>query len=104
MKVKITKVGISKNPKVLTPYPEIYKYGKINEGVSVPIDYWIIGELINPIIEGQSIRVNREVRNGVKISGLFKTSFVTKIESSQFKNTLTIETENSKYLVEYLSE
>lgn len=58
---------------------------------SIPIDYWVIGELVNPITVGQSVRVLRESRNGVACPGVFQTSPIVEVTPTTFK------TQNSIY-------
>ena len=96
MKVKLTKISATENPKYPTPDSKSYEYGQLNEKVSIPNDYWVIGELINPIKVGTCVCVARENRNGVQAEGLFRTSTVKCIGENIF------ETANSKYKVEYL--
>jgi len=67
------------------------------ENISLPIDYWLVGELVNPIAEGQSVRVLRESRNGVECPGFFVTSTVTEVTLSTFK------TKNSIYDYSFLT-
>jgi len=98
MKVKITKIDKAELPKYPTPDKKDYEAGQENYGVSIPIDYWIIGELSYPIEENKSIRALRTERNGVKCAGLFHTSKVIKLEGN------IAETENSKYQIEYLED
>jgi len=98
MKIKLTKFAKSNTPLFPTPEKEDYKDGKINEGISLPMDYWIIGKLLFDIEEGKAVRVLREERNGVKVPGLFSTSLVTKIDGDKF------ETLNSIYKIEYLDK
>ena len=98
MKIKLTKFAKSNIPLFPTPEKEDYKDGKINEGISLPMDYWIIGKLLFDIEEGKAVRVLREERNGVKVPGLFSTSLVTKIDGDKF------ETLNSIYKIEYLDK
>jgi hypothetical protein len=93
--VKITKLRESANPVVKAGDPETYQYGQLND-VSVPIDYTVEGELIEPITIGRGVFVNRSKRNGVAAPGIFQTSPVVKIKKNGF------ETQNSVYLVENL--
>jgi len=98
MKVKLTKFASADDPKFPTPKKEDFKDGQENDGVSLPVDYWIIGELQREIIEGKSIKILRENRNGVECLGQFSTSPVKKIDGDK------IETSNSIYKVEYLDK
>jgi hypothetical protein len=98
MKIKLTKFAPVDFPKFPTPKKEDFNDGQENEGISLPVDYWIIGELQREIKEGQSIKVLREERNGEKIMGIFTSSPVVKIDGGR------IETANSQYNVEYLDK
>ena len=95
-KVKITKIAISDNPEVDTPCMKDYKAGQDNGNVSLPVEYWIEGYLMNEPKIGTSVLVNRTSRNGVDCAGIFTTSQVTKILEDGF------ETLNSIYKVEVL--
>ena len=98
MKIKLTKFASVDIPTFPTPKKEDFQDGKENDGVSLPIDYWIIGELQREIEEGKSIKVLRENRNGVECLGQFFTSPVKKIDGDK------IETSNSVYKIEYLDK
>lgn len=98
MKIKLTKFASAADPKFPTANREDFKDGQENEGVSLPIDYWIIGNLQREIKEGQSIKVLREIRNGVEALGMFSSSPVKKIDGD------SIETSNSIYKIEYLDK
>jgi len=98
MKVKLTKFAFADDPKFPTPKKEDFKDGQENDGVSLPVDYWIIGELQREIEEGKSIKVLRENRNGVECLGQFSSSPIKKIDGDK------IETSNSVYKVEYLDK
>ena len=98
MKVKITKIDKAESPKYPTPDKKDYEYGQDNYGVSIPLDYWIIGELSSPIKVNSPIVALRSERNGVKCAGLFRSSHVIKLEGN------IAETENSKYQIEYLED
>ncbi len=95
-KVKLTKFAVSNNPLVPTPPMEGYVCGADNGDVSLPIDYWVEGYLMDDIKVGDSIKLNRTCRNGINIPGMMLTSIVTKIEGD------IIETNNSKYKLETL--
>ena len=96
MKVKITKIGVAEEPKFPTADKKDYVPGESNGEVSVPMDYWVVGELQFPIEVGSSILALRSERNGVKCAGIFRSSVVEKFENN------IAETANSKYQVEYL--
>ena len=95
-KVKITKIATSATPEVETPCMNNYIAGEDNGPVSLPVEYWIEGYLMNEPKVGTSVLVNRTSRNGVDCAGIFTTSQVTKILPDGF------ETLNSIYKVEVL--
>jgi len=101
--VRITKFAESENPKFTSADIRNYKHGEENEGVSLPIDYWIEGTLLESVDEGRHIVVDRRIRNGVSMPGIFRTSRVTKIEKSGAGICDVVETQNSKYMIEVLS-
>jgi hypothetical protein len=70
--------------------------GRANfHGKSLPVSYWIEGELLSPesniITIGLPVYVRRHTRNGIIIDGYFKTTPVRKVTPEIF------ETENSVY-------
>lgn len=85
VKIRISKIG-----EVKTGLPAnsraLHLDGKDQgELVSLPLEYTIEGELIGEIVVGNSVRVSREIRNGVKVPGYFVTSAVTEVNKKQFK-------------------
>ena len=95
--VKISKISSSEDPKYPTPSNEDYEALKDDALLSLPVDYWIEGYLFQEIEVGKSVVVEREIRNGIKISGTFITSPVVKITEDGF------ETANSIYKMEVLA-
>lgn len=65
-------------------------------GFSLPVEYTIEGELLQPIVKGEGVRVNRDTRNGVKMPGEFTTSEVTELTLTTFR------TKNSVYNFELI--
>jgi len=55
------------------------------ENKSIPIDYWLTGELTEPITVGKPVMVVRDTRNGVKALGLFQSSPVVEVTPTTFK-------------------
>jgi hypothetical protein len=55
-----------------------------DENVSLPVEYTIEGELMGIISVGNSVVVNRDTRNGVKMPGIFTTSTVQDIGYKSF--------------------
>lgn len=98
---KITKMREADSPAYPTaPSHDTYRENLNNpEGVySTNIDYWLIGELIQSPVVGESVVVDRWVRNGQMIRGIFHTSLVTKVTEDGF------ETINSVYKMEEVDD
>jgi hypothetical protein len=95
-KIEITKLSPTVNPAAFTPPKEGYRYGQVNDNVSLPVDYTAIGVLEEDIEVGKSIKMLRESRNGVVTPGLFQTSPIVKITGNQ------VSTLNSIYLIKEL--
>ena len=94
--VRISKLSAVDNPECVTPSMEEYEVGKHNGEVSIPVDYWLEGYLVAEPTVGKSVVVQREVRCGVKMGGIFSSSLVTEITETGFK------TLNSIYNLEYI--
>ena len=112
MKIKLTKINTVENPSVSSA-SSIDEYGKsvwdslfknthTEDHLSPPIEYSIIGTLVNDIEVGKSLMVNRESRNGVVVPGLFTTSIVQSI-GYQNNKIVGFTTNNSIYTVEYIN-
>jgi hypothetical protein len=82
------------------PSHDEYRDGlqSLDDKFSPNVDYWIIGELIQPPSIGHYVVVDRWVRNGVAIRGVFHSSLVTKITEDGF------ETQNSVYRLEEVAD
>lgn len=101
MLIKLTKLVAAPNAFFPAANKENYQYGKDNYGVSLPVDYWLEGYLLNnEIKEGERVVVERTNRNGVECKGLFTSSLVKKVD----KEKGLFWTENSTYKVEVLKE
>lgn len=96
--IRLTKLQPVADPEVPTPTFEEYEVGQINDNVSIPVDYWIEGWLITEPVLGGYLLVDRKIRNGVVIGGIFQTSMITQITEDGFK------TLNSIYKLEYVEE
>jgi hypothetical protein len=73
-----------------------YPFGSAIEGVSLPVDYELIGYLLgNPKVGGRLI-ILRVSRNGVNVPGLFCSSPIRIIADTR------IETTNSVYRMEFM--
>jgi hypothetical protein len=66
--------------------------------------YWVEGVLVNEVEVGKPVTVWRHTRNGIAADGFLTTSRIKKIESISDNSSLVIETENSKYKIEYLDD
>ena len=99
MKTKITKISAVDNPVVPTASVEQYECGYLNN-LSPFVDYWVTGKLVKPIVVGESILLERDCRNGVKVEGLFVSSVVRAIKGGKLSPAHIIETDNSIYRVE----
>lgn len=94
--VRITKIGIPESPAVSPGAWSTYPEGSPSSISSLPLGYWIEGDLVAPIQVGQSVAVRRSVRNGKHVPGLFWTSPVVAWDGQR------LETANSLYRVETL--
>lgn len=92
MRIKIKKIGV--NPGV-APARAIVDHvpGVVQvDGMSLPVEYEIEGELSAPIEVGKSVLVFRDKRNGKKANGIFQTSEVLEVALNGFR------TRNSVYV------
>ena len=103
MKVKITKIGESKNPNFRAADWKQFEAGKDNPGVSLPVDYTIEGYILGEIKEGYPLTVARTKRNDVEINGTFISSKLKDISGDLIKGYL-VSTENSLYRIEILEK
>jgi len=93
---KITKIKPTVNFQVTTAVShDEYRESLIDDiGLSPNVDYWVIGEILDGPIIGESLRMFRYIRNDVEIPGVFATSPITEITENGFKKM------NSVYLME----
>lgn len=68
------------------------------DGFSLPIEYWLEGEIKTLPTVGQCVFVERDIRNGVVCHGTFLTTPVTAVTENGFT------TKNSVYQLTKLSE
>lgn len=108
--IKLTKIHINpKSEAIQSESVEEYRvdqergtWGQFFEQKSPPIDYWIIGEPLSELKEGQPFLVERYNRNGIIKYGIMHTS---KVESFEEKDGATyIQTANSLYKMEEVEE
>jgi hypothetical protein len=62
------------------------------DGLSLPVEYTVEGELAAPIKVGESVLVFRDRRNGKPADGIFQTSKVLEVSPEGFR------TRNSVYV------
>lgn len=98
-RVRVKKIGQSKDPDCPTPDFDKYICGVDNGDVSLPIEYELTGSLVFDVREGYSMQVARDSRNGEKVLGSFSSSIVKKIRQKS-ETSYLVETANSQYLVE----
>ncbi len=91
--VRVIKLSESATAELLAAAKEVYRYGEDNDGVSLPVDYWVEGYLLEPIRAGFGIHIDRRIRNGFETPGEFTSSPVM-----LFNGPIAI-TRNSKYLI-----
>lgn len=91
MKIRIEKIAENENGLPAIPFDQHTPGTAQPENYSIPISYWIEGDLVFPIEVGKSVIINRRIRNGIKAEGQMGTSPVTKVTESTF------ETLNSVY-------
>ena len=98
-RIRITKIGVNPDAEFPTATKENYKLGVVNDK-SPFVDYYVEGTLVGDIEVGKEILMIRDNRNGVSCIGMFNTSPVLSIITSDFA--FTFKTVNSVYKVENL--
>ena len=96
--IKIVKISESAEPDFKSAKWKNFIPGVDNPGVSLPVEYTVMGTLVSEIKKGGTIFMNRTERNGVAAPGIFMSSVIIDIKKS--KNFTLVETRNSIYLVE----
>jgi hypothetical protein len=93
---KLTKIKAVENPHSETaPSIDAYRESMFSHSkLSPSVDYWIIGNIVRWSTVGNSVLMDRKIRNGVVVDGVFQTSQVTEITPNGFK------TMNSEYIIE----
>jgi hypothetical protein len=95
MRIKIEKIASSEGGIPAIPADQHVAGTYQGENYSLPISYWIEGDLIFPIsgkIEvGGSVCIRRHVRNGIPVEGYMETTKVIEVTENTFK------TKNSVY-------
>jgi hypothetical protein len=92
--IRVTKLKSCENPRAITPSKSEYVPGQDNGNVSLPVDYWAEGYLLNDLKVGGILMLDRRIRDGICAYGCMNTTAIKKITKTSF------ETQNSIYLVE----
>lgn len=100
MKYRLTKISTPSNASY--PSASSIKEYRANltrsEGFSPPIEYYVEGEPLNTPAKGESFRMFRDNRNGVKIFGHFVSSPI--VDVNEGKDFTLFTTQNSIYKLE----
>ena len=91
---KIIKLKSAQNPKTPSGSWDTYKIGSPYNGVSLPVDYEMIGDLLFEIEVGSPVIVRCVERNGTPCDSVFTSTPVIEITADGFR------TANSVYLME----
>lgn len=94
--VRLTKIGCPAKPQLPPGRWDTYEPGEINQDVSLPVDYVLVGYLLTPVLTGECVRVLRVERNGVSVLGAYQSTPVIALTPDGFATT------NSTYRLEYL--
>lgn len=101
MKVKLTKIAINKDSEApQSKTIEEYRNGKWDK--SPPVDYWLLGELLEEIEVGKPLRISRWNRNGLEALGMFHSTPVVTLHEHNSDTYIT--TNNSVYKMELLED
>lgn len=92
--VKITKLREADRPLVRAGNWNTYVLGAADNAGSLPIDYEMIGVLLERPVVGGRVRLLRVQRNGVEVLGMFESTQVVSIRGCEFA------TRNSVYRLE----
>lgn len=69
------------------------------------VDYWLTGVLLTSIEENKPFMIARDNRNGIRVPGIFTSSFVKNILlEHQDPRFLVVQTENSIYSIEVIEK
>lgn len=93
--IRLSKIGAPESPLVSPGNWSTYREGEANSA-SLPLGYWLEGDLVAPIRVGDRVAVRRTRRNGKNVPGVFVSSPVV------FYDGIRLETANSIYRVEAL--
>jgi hypothetical protein len=93
MRIKIKKIAaVPGGAEARLAENHVAGIGDHGDGLSLPVEYEIEGELAAPIEVGKSVLVFRDRRNGKKADGIFQTTKVLEVSPEGFR------TRNSVYV------
>ena len=92
--VKLTKLREADNPVSRAANWNAYVPGAWDNGGSLPVDYAIVGILMEPPVVGGNVEILRLERNGVRAFGVFRSTRVVAVREQGFT------TLNSEYRLE----
>ncbi len=96
--VRIIKRGEVQSPVVRAANWSTYVPGSWENRMSLPVDYEMVGYLLEDIIAGSKVRLLRVERNGQTAVGVYISSLVTEVDVVGYA------TLNSRYSVECLEQ
>ncbi len=86
MRIKIKKIAANPGGALARAAADhVAGIGDHGDGLSLPVEYEIEGELASPIKVGESVLVYRDRRNGQKADGIFQTSKVLEVSPEGFR-------------------
>ncbi len=86
MRIKIKKIAANPGGALAREAADhVAGIGDHGDGLSLPVEYEIEGELASPIKVGESVLVYRDRRNGQKADGIFQTSKVLEVSPEGFR-------------------
>ncbi len=89
--VRLVKLRPAGNPSAESGNWNTYVPGSADNATSLPIDYEMIGVLLEPPVVGGQVKLLRLERNGVRSMGLFESTRITSVNGNEFT------TQNSVY-------
>lgn len=91
-KVKAVEGAVGTSAETIQEYRDSLSPGAAE--LSPCIDYWVAGNMLEPPEVGKCFVMNRTIRNGLTLDGIFYTTPVTEVFEGGFK------TQNSVYSIE----
>jgi hypothetical protein len=94
--IRITKLRASPGGAPACPRP-IYSPGAWSNILSLPVAYWMEGYLLADVVKRDCIRLDRRVRDGVVVRGVFTSTKICAVNEDE------VTTYNSVYRVELVT-